>query len=158
MKPVSEMSVAEMIEEARRRDERRREGKPLAPDPVELQKRAEEVDRRLEKEIQASVVKLYTAFGCDVYNLSQARASKQTPGLPDLWCFYRGIDLDRSFGFWHETKTPKGQQSVAQIEFEARCVSTGTLYVLGGVAAAEAHLIRFGLAERVNGTLERPRR
>lgn len=158
MKSVSEMSAAEMIEEARRRDERRREGKPLAPDPIELQQRAEEIDRRLEKHIQNEIIKLYKAFGCVVYSLSQARASKQSPGLPDICCFYEGPDFTTSFSFWHEVKTPGGKSSEAQLEFQIRCKRTGVDYVLGGVLAAEAYLIKMGLAERINGTLEPIRR
>jgi hypothetical protein len=159
-KPVSEMSSAELIEEARRRGERRRLGKPLAPTPVELEQREKEIDARLEKEIQAEVIKLYKAFGCAVYNLSQARASKQTPGLPDLVCFYEDQDKynNRSFSWWHETKTPSGKQSDAQVEFQIRCRRVSVPYVLGGIRAAEEHLINFRLAERINGVLEPIRR
>jgi hypothetical protein len=156
MKPVSEMSVAEMIEEARRRDERRREGKPLAPDPVELQKRIEEIDARLEKAIQLDVMKVYKGFSCKVYNLSQPRATKQTPGLPDL--YVRPPRRIKYRSFWHETKTPSGVQSDDQLQFQMDCVAEGTDYVLGGVLAAEEQCIKLGLAERVNGILEHARR
>lgn len=127
---------------------------PLAPTPVELQKREREIDDRLEKEIQNDVIKLYKAFSCLVYELSQKRAAKQTPGIADLWVFRRGIDHDRSFGFWHEVKTPSGVQSEAQIEFQAHCITCGVPYVLGGIEAARQHLIKFGIAEFINGTLE----
>jgi hypothetical protein len=160
MKPVSEMSNAELIEESRRRELRRREGKPLAPEPVELQQRENEIDARREKEIQAEIVKLYRAFGCRVYNLSQARATKQTPGLPDMWVVSMDSGLARAskLAWWHEVKTPKGEQSEAQREFQIECKLCYVGYVVGGVQAAEAQLLTFGIAVRgADGKLERPR-
>lgn len=66
--------------------------------------------------IQESVIKLYEAYGGDVYDLSQGyRApppgvservkgyhaqTRQTPGLPDLWIFF----VKWGAKLWHETK------------------------------------------------------
>lgn len=41
----------------------------------------------LAKSEQADVVNLYRAYGVPVFNLAQARRTKNTPGLPDLWVF-----------------------------------------------------------------------
>lgn len=64
-----------------------------------------------------------------VYRLSQARASQQTPGLPDLIAFTRGRPVQTTVGTvqWFpqmaciETKVPGGRQSRAQIEFQQLC-------------------------------------
>jgi hypothetical protein len=54
MKPVSEMSNAELIDEARRRAERRQSGMPLAPTPVELQKRERKSTRDWKRKSSAT--------------------------------------------------------------------------------------------------------
>jgi hypothetical protein len=156
LKTVQEMTNAELIEEARRRDERRRAGKPLAPDPVEVAKREKEIDTRLEKEIQRDVVKRYKVCACKVYWLSQPRATKQSLGIPDL--YIRPPRRIKYRSFWHEAKTPTGEQSEEQLEFQIDCDAEGTDYVLGGVVAAEDQLIKLGLAERINGVFEPIRR
>jgi len=154
MKPIQDMSIEEAKQEAARRDDLRARGLPLTPTPeqlaVDVAKHNAEVDARLEKQIQATIVRLYREFGCKVYILSQARASKQTPGLPDLLIFYRVV------AWWHEVKTPTGKQSADQRDFMANCKNTGVYYVLGGVRAAEDWLIELAIAARApDGTLER---
>jgi hypothetical protein len=160
MKDVAWMTNEEVIAEARRREDRRRSGQPLAETPAEAAERIAEDDARLEKEIQREVVNTYTALGCKVYNLSQARATKQTPGLPDLWvvCLRSGWSRQGKVAWWHETKTPTGKQSEDQREFQRECKACHVVYVLGGILAAEEQLITFGIAERINGTLEPVRR
>lgn len=62
--------------------------------------------------VQRSVVKLYQAYGGQVYNLSQGyrpgprrhATTRQSEGLPDLWVFF----LDSGFRIWHETKAFDG--------------------------------------------------
>lgn len=154
------MSNEEIIAEARRRDDRRAQGLPMHETPEELEERIAEDDARLEKEIQREVVKTYAGFGCKVYNLSQPRATKQTPGLPDLWvvCLSSGWSRQGKIAWWHETKTPTGKQSEAQREFQRECKSCRVGFVVGGVKAAEEQLITFGIAERINGVLEPVRR
>lgn len=141
------MSNEEILLEARRREDRRAQGLPLSeiePSDADTLERIAETDNRLEKEIQAQVMKLYRAFGCVVYNLSQARASKQSPGLPDLYVVHRGIHQ----AWWHETKTPFGKQSVAQKYFGEIHTKTPIRYVLGGVRAAEEQMITLAIAVR----------
>jgi hypothetical protein len=161
MKPLAELLTnEEVIAEARRRLDRREQHLPLHETPEEVEERIAEDDARLEKEIQRDVVKTYKALGCKVYNLSQARATKQAPGLADLWVVHlaTGWSHKGKSAWWHETKTPKGKQSEAQHEFQRECKACHVGYVLGGTLAAEEQLLAFGIAERINGTLEPARR
>jgi hypothetical protein len=146
----SRATFDEKIEEARRRDERRAKGLPLSETPAEREARIVEDDTRQEKLIQAECRRTYIAYGCMVYNLSQVRASKQSPGLPDMIVFHRRARV----GWMHETKTRNGVQSPAQKYFEDCAALAGWQYVIGGVAACEEQLIRIGVAERIEGTLE----
>jgi hypothetical protein len=58
-----------------------------------------------EKAEQSEIVKRFKGIGgFAVYNLSQSRASKQTPGLPDLWCMHTRY----AFAFWWESKRQVG--------------------------------------------------
>lgn len=151
MKPVIDMSNSEILLEAQRREERRLAGLPLAETPAEAQARIVEEDQRLEKEIQADVVKLYLAFRCMVYNLSQARATKQSPGLADIYV----VHLPSHSVWWHELKTPRGHASPAQVEFQEIHKYTTVGYVIGGVKAAEEQLIKLAIAMRAtDGHLE----
>lgn len=95
----------------------------------------------LEKSVQHEVRRLYEQAGCKVYNLSQARASKQTAGLADLWVAHRGAGA----AWWHETKRPGGARTTAQDEFKDDCAHTATGYVCGGVEAARRMLASLGL-------------
>jgi hypothetical protein len=95
----------------------------------------------LEKSVQHEVRQLYEQAGCKVYNLSQARASKQTAGLADLWVAHRGAGA----AWWHETKRPGGARTTAQNEFKDDCTATATGYVCGGVEAARRMLASLGL-------------
>lgn len=135
--------------EAERRRALQARGLPLDADlaPVAAADPLDEHGReKLETRVQSDVVKLFRVLGCDVYSLSQARASKQTPGLPDLWVVCRRAGL----AWWWETKrTSSGRHSVEQLEFAERCVITETPYGTGDRRAAEDYMIGLGLAERV---------
>jgi hypothetical protein len=150
---VLSMTPEEAREEARRRDERRAKGLPLTPDvsEPEEQARIKEADDRLEKIIQRDVWKLYRRFNCQCYWMSQARKTRQTAGVPDLIVFNR-----RARAMWyHEIKTPTGEQSPAQKVFQEQCNACAIYYALGGVAAAEDVLITIGVAYRLSdGSLE----
>jgi hypothetical protein len=106
----------------------------------------------LEKQTQADVVRLFRAFGGVVYSLSQPRATKQAPGLPDLYVFFPR----RRVALWWETKRPTGGRlSPAQEEFRDFCHHTGTPWGSGSRVDAEAWLVKAGLAYRAaDGTLE----
>jgi hypothetical protein len=147
---IETATAAEIVEEARRRADRRAQGKPLAPDPVEVAERVREDDERLEKEIQRDVWRLYRKHGCQVWWMSQPRATKQTPGPGDLIVFHARTGN----AWWHETKTSTGEQEPAQKVFEEYCLTCDWQYVLGGIAAAENQLIKIGVAERIDGSLD----
>lgn len=81
-----------------------------------------------EKVEQAIIMKMARAIGMHVYNLSQARASKQTPGLPDLWITHES----RRFAGWWETKRQVGgERSGPQIEFASECFAATVPYGFG---------------------------
>jgi hypothetical protein len=128
VKPWDDMTAEEKVAEANRRNDRQRRGLPLHETAPEREARVQEEDGRAEKAIQAECVKLFKAYGCTVYENSQKRAAKVTPGIPDLWVVSRRAGR----AFWFETKTPSGKQSDAQTEFELDCLATNTRYVLGG--------------------------
>ena len=67
----------------------------------------------LEKEEQAAIIRLFEAVGTIVCRLSQSRASRQTEGLPDLYCFHPG----KRVAWWWETKRQKGGKVSPSQEF-----------------------------------------
>jgi len=67
----------------------------------------------------------YELIGCTVVNFSQSRASRQTPGIPDLKV-YKGEHT-----WWHEVKRPGQTQSPAQKQFQEMAEAAGELYVCG---------------------------
>jgi hypothetical protein len=130
------VSELDLIAEAHRRLERRKKGLPLNETPEELAEGVKAKDERLEKEIQSECVRIYRAHGCIVYETSQKRRAKVSPGIPDLMVFHAAKEA-----FWfHEVKTPRGSLSPAQEDFRDRCAETGTLLVWGGVDDARAAL------------------
>ena len=78
--------------------------------------------------------------GCECVHFSQARATGQTPGIPDLR-FYPPSGP----AFWVEAKAAGGRQSPAQAAFQARCARCGDPYVLGGYREVLAYLRARGL-------------
>jgi hypothetical protein len=134
----------------------RRQFPYLAPKP-ELVDRAENVR---EKEEQAFIAKLFRGFGCKVYNLSQARASKQTPGLPDLWVISSWRDRRdprpeatvACIGFWFEVKRASGGVlSEPQRAFRLECEQAGIRHYVGDRRAAAKLLVDIGLARVGDG-------
>lgn len=94
-----------------------------------------------EKAVQTRVAHVYAAIGAFVVWTSQYRASRVTPGLPDLI-----ILLPRGKGVvLHEVKRPGGRQSAAQKMFQERCHDAGVRYVLGGSDQAWHVLEELGL-------------
>lgn len=122
--------------------DRHRSATGVPPDPAAA--RRELVRANIsEKQEQAFVIKLFRGFGCTVYSLSQARASKQTPGLPDLWVVHRAAKL----AFWFETKRSSGGKvSPAQLEFAHDCYATGIAHYIGDRRVAVDILVDAGLA------------
>jgi hypothetical protein len=97
------------------------------------------VDDRSEEEIQLGIRRALEVLGFYVYDLSQGRATRQTPGLADLYVVGHGRCA------WLEVKRPvKGKQSEAQEVFEQRVRSNGGEYL---VVRSESDAIAW--AERV---------
>lgn len=94
----------------------------------------------LEAGVYEAVVALLTLAGCKVYRLSQVRASRQSPGIPDLYVF------GPTTGAWFEVKRPGGRLRPEQREFRERCEARRIEHVVGGVDEAKRLLLRWGCA------------
>ena len=124
-----------------------------------VRRAAKPVDLTLEKEIQADVIELYERLGCIVMRTQQSfrRGSMRAPGtagIPDLFVFppvtkgthtIYGDSWCSCWPFFHETKTPSGKQSAAQIKWQKLCDERRFGYVLGGTEAALTQLRAIGL-------------
>ena len=83
-----------------------------------------------EKQVQHAIVDLLKkqlGFAC--WNLSQPRATKQSPGLPDLIAIGRGLIL------FIECKRPGGKQTEYQKTFQREVEANGGIYCLWESAA-----------------------
>lgn len=94
-----------------------------------------------EKAVQAAVVRLYRAVGCQPFGLSQPRATMQAAGLPDLWVFCPR----KRAAWWHEVKARDGRASAEQVAFAELCAQCGVARIIGGTEEAKAHLRSLGL-------------
>lgn len=122
-------------------------GMAMEPDDVD----AVGDERRLERDEQIEIRKLFIAYGFRIYNLSQARATKQTPGLFDLWCVHEREPI----AFWFDAKRPVGWKlSPAQIEFVELNIKAGVSAYYGDRRAAAQLLVDLGLAVRIDDRLE----
>lgn len=74
-----------------------------------------------EARIQRNISVLMKTFGFAVWDMSQDRATRQTPGVPDLIIMGWGRVL------FVEVKTPKGKESPTQIDFRETCNANGGL-------------------------------
>ena len=148
---VFRMTPEQAHAEADRRRRAQDAGRPLADDGLRTAA-PEPQDNALEAREQRRVIELFRAMGCRVYETSQKRAAKVTPGIPDLWVVCVRVGL----AWWWETKrTAGGRHSSVQLDFAEECALTGTPYGTGDRRAAEEYLIALGLAERLaDGSLE----
>ncbi len=116
---------------------------------------ANEDDRRREREklIEHRGDQLMIAHGFTAIRLSQPRATKQTPGIPDRR-YYRAprvvrngqrADFAPSFALWWDAKTVAGQQSSAQREFQQLVESCGETYLVGTDDVLRSYLVERGL-------------
>lgn len=78
-----------------------------------------------EKAVQRAVYQLLVKCGCAVYWMSQARETRQTPGVPDLIAIHplRGLAFV-------ECKAPNGRMSRAQRLFQHLCGEANITYIL----------------------------
>lgn len=96
----------------------------------------------LEKHVELACDRLMAALGWTSIHFSQARATRQTPGIPDRK-YYQG-----RFTFWLEVKRPGGKQSPHQVAFQRMCEDAGELYCLGGVDELRLFLTAHGWAPK----------
>lgn len=144
---VQQLRAANVADEAAHREARRRYPDAATEQQAEVERRADV----LEKDEQRAVVRMLREFGFTVRTLSQARASKQTPGLFDLFCTHR----ERPIAFWFDTKRQVGGKlSEAQQEFMADCRRCGVGAYAGDRYTVRTILITLGLAQIVGETLE----
>ncbi|HET8777957.1 MAG TPA: hypothetical protein VFN76_09890 [Candidatus Limnocylindria bacterium] len=124
---------------------------PLAPGEPEPYL-SEHID---EKKEQEEVIKVFGAISFACYRISQPRATKQTPGLPDLRFFRDDIGLAVE---WETKRQLGGEHTEAQVEYAAHCKACGIPHGSGDRYDAKRWLIARGLAEYVNGRFApRPR-
>jgi hypothetical protein len=102
-------------------------------------------DRRTEKQVEHSGDLLMAAAGFSAVRFSQARATQQTPGIPDR----RYYSPERRAAVWWEAKTEIGRPSAFQTAFRAMCEAVGEEYVIGTESALVDWLERKGFAKRV---------
>lgn len=96
-----------------------------------------------EKQVEAMGDRLMEQMGWRSIHFSQARASRQTPGIPDRKYYHRALGVT----LWWEAKKPGGKQRPAQREFQQDAEACGEVYVLGGVeelALTARELMRVG--------------
>lgn len=101
-----------------------------------------------EKQVSSLCRKMIDAVGGFTYNLSQPRASLQTPGLPDALAFVEGPEgMEFAFLEFKRPASPgkrAGKQSAAQVEFQEFARSAGLVYVVGGVPEVRQWLTDLG--------------
>lgn len=88
-----------------------------------------------EKNVEAIGDRMMELLGFTSVHFSQARATRQTPGIPDRK-YYRG-----KITLWWEAKTSEGRQSKAQRAFQEMAEAAGEHYVLGTDDDLKAWLI-----------------
>jgi len=93
--------------------------------------------RSPEKLVVARIDNLCAMAGCVSIHFSQARASNQTPGIPDRLYFHP----EEGVAFWVEAKARRGRQSDAQKVFQSLTTACHTPYVLGGYREVLAFLL-----------------
>lgn len=84
-------------------------------------------------------------LGFTAIRFSQARATMQTPGIPDR----RYYSSDRQVAVWWEAKTEIGRPSPFQVAFRGLVESVGEEYVLGTDEALVDWAVAKGFAERL---------
>jgi hypothetical protein len=102
-----------------------------------------------EKRIQQRIMLLLRAAGFRVFNLSQARATNQSPGLPDLLLMHPVLGVEATF----EVKAPKGRVSAPQQEFSDLREKCGRRHLIGGYDVVETWLLELGLLHEIHGQM-----
>lgn len=100
-----------------------------------------------EKAEQRSAARLMCdMLGFSRWSLSQARATRQSPGWPDD--FY--THPEKGLAVWYEAKAPDGKQSDHQKEFQRHVTHCGQEYVTGPSDAMTDWAVSKGLIRRLS--------
>ena len=106
-----------------------------------------------EKQVEQLGDRLMAVLGFTAIRFSQARATMQTPGIPDR----RYYSPERRSAVWWEAKTEIGRQSAFQRAFQALVEAVGEEYVVGTDEALTDWAVGKGFVERLpNGLRVRP--
>ena len=97
------------------------------PVPDHLLAVARQVRVRSEKDEERLGDDFMARLGYDVIRLSQARASRQTLGVPDRRYYHTG----RGLSLWWEAKRAGGKQRPEQAWFQRTAEACGEVYVSG---------------------------
>lgn len=103
-----------------------------------------------EKQVEHAGDRLMALHGFTAVRFSQARATQQTPGIPDRR-YYHGA---WGVALWWEAKRPGGKQRLAQRQFQVLVEACGEHYVVGdldALVAAVTPIIRAHRARRAPG-------
>lgn len=123
-------------------------GKPLPDEPSRKPMHLWEfanVGELTEKKIERMCISIYRSVGVWVVEFSQPHTAKgQTPGIPDLLCYFqRDSRVER---WWHEVKAKKGKLSAHQERFHLKLQEYGNHVVVGGLNTAIRALHTHGVA------------
>ena len=105
------------------------------------------VRRSPEKQEEAAAMKLMAVLGFTAWHLSQARASRQTSGWPDVFFTHP----DKRLSVYYEAKSLAGRQSPAQREFQKHVTACGHAYVVGPCSALTLWCVERGLCKVTAG-------
>lgn len=98
-----------------------------------------------EKQVELLGDRLMAVLGFTAIRFSQARATMQTPGIPDRLF----ISPLRNSAVWWEAKTTIGRPSAFQVAFRGLVESVGWEYVLGTDEALVDWAVGKGFCERL---------
>ncbi len=109
-------------------------------------------DARTEKMVEHSGDLLMSSLGFEVVRFSQARATMQTPGIPDR--LY--VSIARKLGVFWEAKAWNGRQSDSQRWFQSLVTASSCSwhYVVGTDDDLTTWLVERGIVRRLPNGLE----
>lgn len=126
--PAPETEMRQILSTPLALDSRR---PPMPPSPSKLRGAPKE------KHVEHAGDQLMALYGFQIIRFSQARATNQTPGIPDRKYYHTG----RKLTLWWEAKRPGGKQSHFQESFQAMCEACGETYLCGTVDVLRNYLI-----------------
>ena len=90
---------------------------------------------RSEKQVQRDIAVFLGLLGYLVSDFSQPRATKQTPGIPDLHAMHPGHSGNHGHAIWIEVKAETGRMSPAQSAWHTAARAAGQTVVVARSAA-----------------------